>query len=117
MDYFDPFFILMILIFFIIGIISGDHLEQIWGKDPGRIVIDEMVGMWVVLLGLDFSWTYILMGFFLFRFFDILKPLYINKLQNLPGGWGIMLDDVLAGLYTNVFLRVFLLFNFNGWTI
>ena len=67
-------------------------------EDPGEIVIDELVGQWIALLAIPDHWGYWLAAFILFRIFDIWKPWVIDKVQHLPGGWGIMMDDVLAGL-------------------
>ncbi len=81
-------------------------------KDPAEVVIDEVVGMAITLLALPsyslghagswLAWAFV--GFVLFRIFDITKPLFIKKLENLPGAWGIMLDDVAAGLVSAFFL-------------
>ena len=68
--------------------------------DPSEVVIDEVVGMGISLFMLPHSPGLYLLAFILFRVFDILKPSFIYRIQNLSGGWGIMLDDVLAGLLT-----------------
>jgi len=70
------------------GIISGDVVESVWGKDHQRVVIDEVAGMGVALLIIPLKLEYYIMAFILFRFFDIVKPLYIRRLEALPGGWG-----------------------------
>ena len=85
-----------------IGVWSSTVVERIWGKDPSRVVIDEVAGMCISLLFLPVSVKYLLCALILFRFFDIAKPLFIRKMELLPGGWGIMADDVLAGIYTNI---------------
>lgn len=90
----------------ILGVMSADRVEEIWGKDHGRVVIDEVAGMCITLLFVPLKWEYTLIGLILFRFFDILKPFYIRKLEVLPGGWGVMADDVLAGIYANVILQL-----------
>jgi phosphatidylglycerophosphatase A len=81
-------------------------MERRWGKDNFRIVIDEVVGMLCTLLFVPLRWPFILTGLVLFRFFDIAKPLYIRNMEDLKGGWGVMMDDVLAGLYSNLLLQV-----------
>lgn len=96
----------LIVIFFILGVWSSNVLEEIWGKDPGRIVIDESVGIWISLLFVPFTLWYIVIAFVLFRFFDILKPLGIRKAESLDGGLGIMADDVVAGIYANLILQL-----------
>jgi phosphatidylglycerophosphatase A len=82
--------------------------EKIWGrKDPSRVVIDEIVGYLTAMFGLSFSWKMALTGFFLFRAMDIIKPYPIRKIdRQMPGGWGIVLDDVLAGIYCQIILRL-----------
>jgi phosphatidylglycerophosphatase A len=94
------------LIFSILGIIGSNKLKYQWGKDSSRIVVDEMVGMWVSLLWIKSGWIPILSAFFLFRFFDITKPLGIRKTEQLPEGFGVMVDDILAGIYTNLILQI-----------
>lgn len=99
--------VILIAITLAIGAKSSSRLEHVWGKDPGKIVIDEFVGMWISLLGHDMSEIWIVISaFVLFRFFDIVKPLGINGLQKLPDGWGVMVDDVLAGVYANIILWI-----------
>jgi phosphatidylglycerophosphatase A len=87
------------------GVWSSSVMEAVWGKDPSKVVIDEVAGMCIGLLFLPVTIKYLLCAFILFRFFDIVKPLYIRKMELLPKGWGIMFDDVLAGAYTNILLQ------------
>jgi len=77
-------------------------------KDPRRVVIDEVAGQLVALAAAPAEWPWVVAGFVLFRFFDILKPFPIRRLEALPGGWGIMADDVLAGLYAALLLQAWL---------
>jgi phosphatidylglycerophosphatase A len=93
-----------------LGVWSSTIMERAWGKDPSKVVVDEVAGMCFSLLFLPVHVTYLLLAFFLFRFFDIVKPLYIRKMETLPNGWGIMLDDVLAGIYTNVIIQTIVWF-------
>ena len=91
----------VIFLFFLLGVYSSQQVAiymQI--HDPSEVVIDEAVGMGISLFMLPHSLPLYLIAFLLFRFFDILKPSFIYQAQNLPGGWGIMLDDVLAGVFT-----------------
>jgi len=74
------------------------------------VVVDEAAGMCITLLFVPVALKYVICGLILFRFFDIVKPLYIKKMEKLPGGWGIMLDDVLAGVYANIILQAILWF-------
>lgn len=97
--------LVLILVFGILGVIGSFKLEIIWGKDPQKVVVDEAVGMWISLLFIPPSWFLVLLAFALFRFFDIFKPLGINKTQKLAGGYGVMTDDILAGIVTNLILQ------------
>lgn len=82
---------LLIVLFTAAGIWSADKLESEWGKDPSKVVVDEMVGVWIALLAVPVGnvW-YILFAFLLFRFFDIFKPLGIRKMEQLEGGIGVI---------------------------
>lgn len=71
-------------------------------KDPGFVVIDEVAGQWIALLGSPVDWRHGLLALFLFRLFDITKPFPVRELERLPEGWGIVFDDVAAGLYALV---------------
>jgi phosphatidylglycerophosphatase A len=68
-------------------------------KDPQFVVVDEGAGQWIALLGCPIEWRHALICFVLFRLFDITKPPPVRQLENLPEGWGIVFDDVAAGLY------------------
>ncbi|MES2003941.1 MAG: phosphatidylglycerophosphatase A [Bacteroidota bacterium] len=89
-----------------IGTWSATRVEPDWGKDSNRVVIDEVAGMFISLLFIPVSIKWIAAAFVLFRFFDILKPLYIRNAEALPAGWGVMADDVLAGIYANLLLQL-----------
>ena len=104
-----PSIIITIVILFL-GVWSGNVVEAIWGKDHQRVVIDEVAGMAISMLFIPVSVKYLLCALILFRFFDIVKPLYIKKMEFLPGGWGVMMDDVLAGVYTNILLQAVVAF-------
>lgn len=97
----------LIVLFALVGVKASDALIPEWGKDPKQVVVDEMVGVWIALLGMPLgNIYYLLAGFVLFRFFDIAKPLGIREVEKIGGGWGIMLDDVLAGVYANIVLQI-----------
>jgi phosphatidylglycerophosphatase A len=92
--------LLFLLITFLLGWWAAERVSLIRNeKDPKCVVIDEIVGMWIPLLLASPSYRGIAASFFLFRLFDIWKPGPIGKLESLPGGAGIMMDDVLAGLF------------------
>ena len=106
MNYLARFLILIPIV--LIGFISLN--VEFENEDPSFVVIDEFVGMWISLLLFD-EIILILISFFLFRFFDITKFLGINKIENLNGSLGIMLDDIVAGIYTLIivfFIKIFL---------
>ena len=84
----------------LIGIPAATRVARAYGsKDPQFVVIDEVAGTWIALLFCPPDWRYGLLSLVLFRLFDITKPFPIRRIENLPEGWGIVLDDVAAGLY------------------
>ena len=87
------------------GIWAANKLETYWGEDPSRVVVDEMVGVWIALLAAPSGNVWYALGAFaLFRLFDIFKPLGIRRMESFPGGFGVMMDDILAGIYSFVVL-------------
>ena len=85
---------------------AADRAEPIYGeKDSGKIVIDEIAGFFVTMTLLPVGWMWIAAGFFVFRAFDVLKPWPIDRSQKLPGGVGVVIDDVLAGVYSCALLH------------
>jgi phosphatidylglycerophosphatase A len=91
----------------VIGSWSGTVAERHFGReDPGQVVVDEVAGMLVTLFLVPVGWIGAIGGFFLFRISDIIKPYPANRLERLPGGIGIMADDVMAGVYANLALRL-----------
>ena len=102
-----PFYTIVMVVLLVLGIMTTGIVEkQMNRKDPGCLVIDEVVGVMIALWGLPLMWSVMICGFFLFRAFDMFKIYPINKLEAQPGGWGIMLDDCMAGVYTNIILRI-----------
>lgn len=92
----------------VVGTWTTNQLEPVWGEDPSKVVIDEMIGVWIPLLVCPSgSWQYALAAFVLFRFFDILKPLGIRSLDLRHGGFWVMADDILAGIYSMILIAVF----------
>jgi phosphatidylglycerophosphatase A len=83
---------------------AQDAERSLGGKDPGAIVIDEVAGMTVAVVALPLTPAVLILAFILFRVFDVLKPYPANALQRLPGGAGVMLDDLVAGLYALLLL-------------
>ncbi len=93
---------------FAAGVWAAGEAEKFFGRiDPGQVVIDEVVGQMVTLLARPrASWKWLLAGFLLFRAFDILKPFPARRVERLRGGWGIMVDDGIAGIYGLVVMVV-----------
>ena len=101
------YYTVTVFVLIVLGIFVSSHVEKLLNQtDPGIVVIDEVAGMMIALFGLPFSWPIAICGFFLFRAMDMFKIYPINKLESMPGGWGIMLDDVMAGVYTNIILSI-----------
>lgn len=104
----DIAYALIVVATLMIGIRLCDRVAaELGSKDPGVIVIDEFVGMWITLFMLPKGWYWLIAGFVLFRFFDILKPWPVNWFdRHLPGGSGIMMDDVAAGIYSFALIQI-----------
>jgi len=95
---------------FLVGALAASRVAAAVGrKDPGIVVVDEIVGMWVSLAFIPLNLVTAGLAFFFFRLLDIWKPFPARDLERLPGGWGIMADDVMAGVYANLLVRVCLL--------
>lgn len=101
--------IIFILLLLVIGIYSSDFAEKVYGFDPPEVVIDEIVGMWFTMLFAPKTYVLAAIGFILFRIFDIIKPFPAKQSQELKGGLGIMLDDLIAGFYSLLILHLILL--------
>ena len=107
--YFEPVLLVLIAGGTWIGARGSAFMAAEWGGDPSQTVLDEIVGMWIAILFVPATWPWWLTAFLLFRLFDIFKPFGIRRLESVPNGWGVMLDDVLAGIYSNIILQVALL--------
>ena len=102
-----PLYELTILTFFFFASWISGEAQSSWGrKDDPRIVIDEIMGYLITMLWLPRTILFIILGFLLFRFFDIVKPPPIRLLEKARGGYGVVLDDVLAGVYSNIILQI-----------
>ena len=92
---------------FAVGCWSATVAERQFGTDdPGQVVLDEVVGMLVTLAYLPFSWRVVVLGFVLFRVFDIFKPYPGSRAERLPAGLGVMADDAVVAVYANLLLRL-----------
>jgi phosphatidylglycerophosphatase A len=102
---------------FLVGVWSGTAAERHFGgEDPGPVVIDEVVGMLVTLAFLPTSYTVAVTGFFVFRIFDVFKPFPAGRMERLPGGLGVMADDLMAAVYGNMVVRLAVWF-VPGWVL
>lgn len=104
-----PYLLLLLLLLLALGVPAADaYSSELKKTDPRRVVVDEAAGQLLVLVSVSPDWNLMVIGFLLFRFFDIVKPFPIRRLEGLPGGWGIMADDVAAALMAKVLLHVFI---------
>jgi len=104
----SPLYELTLLTFFFFSVWISENAEAFFGKrDDQRIVIDEMMGFLITMLWIPRTILSIVVGFILFRFLDILKPFPIRRLEkSLKGGFGVVLDDIIAGVYGNIILHI-----------
>ena len=104
----SPLYEITLVGFFFLSVWISQNAEIFFGKkDDQRIVIDEVIGFLITMLWVPKTIRFIIIGFFLFRFFDILKPFPIRRLEKgFKGGFGVVLDDVVAGIYANIILRL-----------
>jgi phosphatidylglycerophosphatase A len=103
---------IFLIAFIVLAVWAAELAEGILGQnDPGCIVIDEFAGMMITLIGIHFTWQSVLSGFIIFRIMDILKPFPIRYLERtIPGGAGVVMDDVAAGVAAHLVLRLLCLF-------
>ncbi|HNY66699.1 MAG TPA: phosphatidylglycerophosphatase A [Deltaproteobacteria bacterium] len=101
-----PWYLLFTVGLTLLGVCASERMERLWGKDPGKIVIDEVAGTLIALVSRPAGMGGILLAMALFRFFDILKPPPVSTAEALPGGAGVMADDVVAGALSAVSLTL-----------
>ncbi len=89
-----------IILLFIYGVYVSSKFEAVYGKDPSECTVDEVVGTWIALIALPKIFLIAITSFLIWRILDIIKPFPAGISENLPGGWGIMMDDVISGFYT-----------------
>jgi len=107
---FNKWMIVVTAAILVTGTWSSSVVEKDWGKDSSKVVIDEVAGMCISLWFVPITIQWIVIALVLFRFFDIVKPLYIRNTEALPAGWGVMADDILAGVYSNIVLQLIIHF-------
>lgn len=101
------FHLSLVALLFSVGTYAADRAKvTLSAEDPSIVIIDEIVGCWVALLAIPPRLVPLVCAFALFRLFDIWKPFPAERAESLPGGWGIMLDDVVAGIYANLSVRL-----------
>ena len=106
-----PLYLAVLVILFLLGTAAATrHAAAVKKKDPRCIVIDETVGQLIPLFLLQPDWLLLGLAFLLFRFFDIVKPFPIRRTEAFPAGWGIMMDDVAAGLCAGIIINLALIF-------
>ena len=106
-----PLYYLTVTVLLIpVGIWAAGQAEKEFGHDAGPIVIDEMIGVFITCALVPHTPLVLGLGFVLFRFLDIAKPFPVNRSQNLPGGLGVVVDDILAAVYAHLVLRSVLVF-------
>jgi len=103
-----PLYEITLIGFFFLSVWISENAEKLFGrKDDQRIVIDEVIGFLITMLWVSKTIGFVIIGFFLFRFFDILKPFPIRHLEKgFKRGFGVVLDDVVAGVYANIVLQI-----------
>lgn len=104
-----PYLLICFLALLALGVPAASrYSSELERRDPGRVVIDEAAGQFLVLALVPSEWTFLIAGFLLFRFFDIVKPFPIRRAEEFPSGWGIMADDILAAVMAKAVLHVFI---------
>jgi phosphatidylglycerophosphatase A len=110
------FYFTFLLLFFFLGVEVSKEAEKVLGeKDSSKIVIDEFWGALIFYHGLPFNLYLFLFGFLIYRIFDIVKIPPANFAQRLKNGWGVMLDDGISALWTNIFLRIIKIYLTKRW--
>jgi len=107
-------FFLIIIALMLVGIYSASITERELiarlgaerGTDPKIVIIDEIIGMLVALIAIPKTTKFLILAFILFRIFDIVKPFPARRIEKLPAGWGIVFDDVIAGIYANLLIQI-----------
>lgn len=99
------------IVLFYIGGRTAESMEKFYGQDPSEVTVDEIVGMWISLWFIPFTYLNFALAFVIFRVLDILKPYPAGEFDKRTGGWNIMLDDVIAGIYTNAIIQIALRIN------
>jgi phosphatidylglycerophosphatase A len=97
---------LVISVLIVIGVRIADKFESIYGKDPKQFTLDEFIGMWITLLFIPKKIWFLIPAFLIWRLMDIIKLYPAKKIETIKGGWGVILDDVLLGLYSFMIIQI-----------
>lgn len=95
-----------IVILFIYGVFVSTKFEKVFGKDPSQCTVDEIVGTWIALIAIPKTFLLIITSFLIWRVLDIIKPFPARSSEKLSGGWGIMIDDVISGIYSLILVHL-----------
>jgi len=105
----QPIYFVVIFCTIVLGLLTSGKVEKLLNKkDPSCIVIDEVMGMLIALSFMPYDLKIVILGFLFFRILDTLKPWPAGKIQHVPGAVGVMADDLVAGIYTNIVLQIIL---------
>lgn len=102
--------IFLISFFILVGVPIAVKFENVYGNDPAEYTLDEFIGMWITLLFIPKKIWFILSAFVIWRVFDIIKPFPARKLESVKNGWGVILDDVMAGIYSFILIQAIIYF-------
>lgn len=108
--------IFLISLFILIGVPIAVKFEAVYGEDPAEYTLDEFIGMWITLLFIPKKIWFILLAFLIWRALDILKPFPAGKLESVKNGWGVILDDVMAGIYSFMIIQI-IIYVYNSFII
>ncbi len=97
---------LVISVLIVIGVRIADKFESTYGKDPKQFTLDEFIGMWITLLFIPKKIWFLIPAFLIWRLMDIIKLYPAKKIETIKGGWGVILDDVLLGLYSFMIIQI-----------
>lgn len=102
--------IFFITLFILIGVPIARKFELVYGNDPKEYTNDEVIGMWITLLFIPKKIWWVILAFLVWRAFDIFKPYPVNKLESVANGWGVLLDDILAGIYSFIVMHLIIFY-------
>ncbi len=103
----NPSLMIFLISFFILaGVPIAVKFEKVYGNDPSQYTLDEFIGMWITLLFIPKKIWWLVPAFLIWRFMDIVKPYPARKLESVPNGWGVILDDVMAGIYSFMIIQL-----------